>query len=272
MLTFYQERIANEAFLRTATLRDSVLRLVRLIDYQLRPGAAATTKLAFTLDRGATALIPAGTRVQSVPGEGEKPQKFETLASLSADARLNRLRLFPAAGGVRRPGPAGAAIVAPDADAIANAATLTAGDRVILYAPSALETLTVRDVKAADDVMTVRWQMPISGSAFTAAYNANDATCRAYRLGRSFHLFGFDAPEVTVVSQQMIPGDLTSTYLMQVNTDYSLHGDGTSGNVISLDARYEGLKPGNAVLVVATTAGTTAAIPFQDLRRRRNAW
>jgi hypothetical protein len=53
VLTLYQERIANEAFLRTATLRDSVLRLVRLIDYQLAAGAAATPKLAVPLDAGA---------------------------------------------------------------------------------------------------------------------------------------------------------------------------------------------------------------------------
>src|SRR5713226_7736232 len=35
VLTFYQERYASEAFLRTATLRESVGRLARLIDYSL---------------------------------------------------------------------------------------------------------------------------------------------------------------------------------------------------------------------------------------------
>ena len=40
VLTFYQERIANEAYLRTATERLSVLELARLIGYQLRPGVA----------------------------------------------------------------------------------------------------------------------------------------------------------------------------------------------------------------------------------------
>ena len=43
MLTFYQERIANEAYLRTATERVSLLELARLIDYELRPGVAAST-------------------------------------------------------------------------------------------------------------------------------------------------------------------------------------------------------------------------------------
>lgn len=268
VLTFYQERMANEAFLRTATLRDSVLRLVRLIDYQLSTGAAATTQLAFTLDVGATALIAAGTRTQSVPGEGEKPQKFETLAALMADARLNRLRLFP---GARPTLPTSVgtdtAIVAPDAVAIAGVAALATGDRVILYAPTALETLTVRDVKASDDTMTLRWQAPISTpilvADFTAAYDASDPTRRAYKLGRSFHLFGFDAAPLAVTPQQKIPGDLTSTYLMQVNTDFTLHGDGTSGNTVSLDARYEGLKPGSVLLVVATVGASTIAIPFQ---------
>src|SRR5262245_18144326 len=69
ILTFYQERIANEGFLRTARLRDSVLRLVRLLDYQLGPGVAATALLAFTLESSATVKVPIGLRVQSVPGQ-----------------------------------------------------------------------------------------------------------------------------------------------------------------------------------------------------------
>jgi hypothetical protein len=49
VLTFYQERIANEGYLRTATERRSILDLVRLIDYVPRPGVAASGYLAFTL-------------------------------------------------------------------------------------------------------------------------------------------------------------------------------------------------------------------------------
>ncbi|MGD8702067.1 MAG: hypothetical protein PVH26_06495, partial [Desulfosarcina sp.] len=39
ILTFYQERIANEAFLRTARWRESVLRMARMIGYELSPGS-----------------------------------------------------------------------------------------------------------------------------------------------------------------------------------------------------------------------------------------
>src|SRR5262249_14813917 len=52
VLTFYQERIANEGFLRTATERRSILELARLVGYELRPGVAASAFLAFTVTDG----------------------------------------------------------------------------------------------------------------------------------------------------------------------------------------------------------------------------
>jgi hypothetical protein len=50
VLTFYQERIANESYVRTATERRSLLELARLIGYEPGPGVAATVYLAFTLE------------------------------------------------------------------------------------------------------------------------------------------------------------------------------------------------------------------------------
>ncbi|MUM36182.1 hypothetical protein, partial [Mycolicibacterium sp. CBMA 361] len=55
ILAFYQERIANEAYLRTATELLSVGELAKLIGYKLRPGLAAAAPLAFSL------TAPAGT-------------------------------------------------------------------------------------------------------------------------------------------------------------------------------------------------------------------
>ena len=53
VLTFYQERIANESYLRTATERLSILEQSRLLGYQLAPGLAASTYLAFTMEDSA---------------------------------------------------------------------------------------------------------------------------------------------------------------------------------------------------------------------------
>lgn len=111
VLTFYQERIANESYLGTATEQLSILELARLIGYELRPGVAAGTWLAFILDDAAggagqitaagtpqTKAVPAsttietGTQVQSVPGKDETPQTFETVEPLEARAEWNALR------------------------------------------------------------------------------------------------------------------------------------------------------------------------------------
>src|SRR5260221_13654608 len=72
VLTFYQERIANEGYLRTATERRSILELARLVGYNLRPGVSASVYLAYTLEDGAAeTTIPVGSRSQSLPGAGE---------------------------------------------------------------------------------------------------------------------------------------------------------------------------------------------------------
>jgi hypothetical protein len=121
VLTFYQERIANESYLRTAIERVSLQEMARLIGYRLRPGVAAETWLAFALeppkapppelppDPGAfvtgipTALtLPAGLKVQSVPGPDEKPQTFETVEELAARPEWNAVR--PWLSEVRFPG------------------------------------------------------------------------------------------------------------------------------------------------------------------------
>jgi hypothetical protein len=95
VLTFYQERIANESYLRTATERRSVLELARAIGYELGPGVAAETVLAFTIEgaEGAppVAEVGAKTEVQSVPGPGERPQTFETVESIEARPEWNEL-------------------------------------------------------------------------------------------------------------------------------------------------------------------------------------
>ena len=95
VLTFYQERIANESYLRTATERRSVAEMVRAIGYELAPGVAANVYLAFTLEDapGAPreALIAVGTKVKSVPGQDEKPQTFETIEEVATRAEWNKI-------------------------------------------------------------------------------------------------------------------------------------------------------------------------------------
>jgi predicted phage baseplate assembly protein len=102
-LTFYQERIANESYLHTASERRSLVELGRLIDYRARPGVAAGTFLAFTIEDapGAPELaaqpvtVAAGLKVQSIPVQGALPQTFESVEAIEARPEWNAMRPRP---------------------------------------------------------------------------------------------------------------------------------------------------------------------------------
>lgn len=99
ILTFYQERIANESYLRTATERLSILEQSRLLGYQLGPGLAAATHLAFTLEESPglpqqaaqPMTLAVATKIQSIPGPDEQPQTFETVEAIEARPAWNAL-------------------------------------------------------------------------------------------------------------------------------------------------------------------------------------
>ena len=128
VLTFYQERLANEGFLRTAQDQRSLYELSRLIGYRPRPGVSASVYLAFEVeDTGnqsnpiasafsapspaeiagaignarqtagspAEVVIPVGTKAKSTPtpGSSEQPQSFETIQELIAKTDCNAIRL-----------------------------------------------------------------------------------------------------------------------------------------------------------------------------------
>ena len=113
VLTFYQERIANEGYLETATERRSILELGRLVGYRLRPGVSASVYLAFALDDGYDVTIPAGSLARSLPGPGESAEPFETSEPLEARARWNGLPLRLSRPFVLFPPPAGSAETVP---------------------------------------------------------------------------------------------------------------------------------------------------------------
>lgn len=92
VLTFYQERIANEGYLRTAIERRSLVELARLVDYAHSPGVSASVYLAFTLEDGYNLEIPVGLSSQSIPDSDESPEFFETSEKLRAYAQLNQLK------------------------------------------------------------------------------------------------------------------------------------------------------------------------------------
>ncbi|MEU5698341.1 putative baseplate assembly protein [Streptomyces aurantiacus] len=99
LLTFHSERIADEAYLRTADEYRSLALLGRLVGHRPRPGVAAATHLAYSLERDPRAetlpvVIPRGARSHSVPASAdEESQTFETSRDLTARWDWNELKV-----------------------------------------------------------------------------------------------------------------------------------------------------------------------------------
>lgn len=242
VLTFYQERIANEAYLRTARERDSVLRLVRLLDYHLRPGLAATTRLAFTVDEGATVKIPIGLRVMSTPGQDERPQIFETVEAFTADARLNRIAVLPRPDETNPPlSPGnGFAWLLSDAAGLQAAVTLVPGDKVVLF-DEATPTKTpeekeISEVRPDGDRFRLVWTAPVVtnwGAAGQARVFQRRMQVFGHAAPKSFPTAFRDAKEkgfIGWVSNSIPPG--------------------LSGKELPLDGVFKDLAVGDTLLVV----------------------
>ena len=94
ILSFYQDRRANEAFLRTAVLRGSIIDLCQLIDYHLAPGSSASTLQVFLLKEAEQGTVPSRFPVKTEPRDGRPALIFETARAIEADVVRNELRLF----------------------------------------------------------------------------------------------------------------------------------------------------------------------------------
>jgi hypothetical protein len=180
ILTFYQERLANEAFLRTAVDQRSVFELARLVGYVPSPGVAASAVLAFTLSSATgspdNVLIPQGTRVQSVPGPGQTPQVFETSSDLTAIIAANSI---PA--GTTIPWQLFGSDVSTWIQGTAN--NINAGDTLLFLTarsgqavangPADVHYVTDVNINSASGNSQIFWDQPLS-STFTGGMTAED--------------------------------------------------------------------------------------------------
>jgi len=94
ILSYYQDRVANEAYLATATQRRSVTELLRLIDDQIDPGLSATAFIhgEVTADVTVTGTnLPYRLKTAGVPGEPD--QNFEITRDFSFKQLNHRIDL-----------------------------------------------------------------------------------------------------------------------------------------------------------------------------------
>ncbi len=279
VLTFYQERVANESYLRTATERVSLQEMAKLIGYRLRPGVAAETWLAFALEAPRTPppglppepgafvtgiptslTLAAGLQVKSVPGQDETPQTFETVEEIAARPEWNAIRPWlsepraPRLGatdtwvkGVANNLKVGDALVFIDPDFLTHPATNTNWDFRLI------DTVTV---DTAADRTHVTWKVGLA-HASTLADPANAP--HVYVLRTRAGVFGNNAPLWRSMSESFRVDYASGTSGTKDASDWpdftisALAASPTGGHV-DLDSLLGEITPGG--LAVLTRVGT----------------
>jgi hypothetical protein len=264
VLTFYQERIANEGYLATALEQRSIRELARAIGYELGPGVAAETRLVLELETapGApeSAMLPVGTKVQSVPGQNEHPQTFETVEEIEARTEWNALQ---------------PRVLTPIPPSNANdlyfegtATGLRVGDHVLLASKSgewALHRLVAVSENAEANLTHVQWTEE-TGYSGNLVLGPDTEGLQVFALRVRASLFGHNAPD-----WKAMPEDVKHAYDGQ---DKNHHGDdwpdlrislvGTDGgppneNRLFLDAVYSDIVTGSWVVLRARGAPSALA-------------
>jgi hypothetical protein len=89
ILNYYIDRSANEAFMTTASQRDSVLYLARLLGYNPTTVVASTVTLTFSNPTASAITVPAGTQIAtSASTTGGTQVIFETNTAVTVPAKV----------------------------------------------------------------------------------------------------------------------------------------------------------------------------------------
>lgn len=253
VLAFYNERLANESYLRTARSRTSLQELGRLIGYRLRPGAAAETYLAFALepppdvpaaatrDPGSTPPVTPESvtlepelRVQSIPGAGEQPQAFETVDEVEARPEWNAIAATQTH--------AAAALSSTSAYLEGVGLNVKAGDLLLVATTSApAGSFALKALKAVvDDPQHDRARVSWAGSV------TPPASPTAHLLRKRLSVFGHNAPH----QSRITPGAADWTFVLSSET--------AAGNWVDLDGSQPDVVPDS--LVVLARPGVTSEL------------
>ena len=213
ILTYYQNLYANEAFLRTATWRESIAELVQLLGYRLAPGIGGEAYFALAVKGPTSVTVPEGFGFKAQLQGLKQPAEFESTKELIAHPHLGRFnlcrpRLSPLSvnkdAGINK-------LELQTVDGKNDAASLASleigeGDRLMLV-PDA----TLFDQNNADHTQTqkkpeilivskVETRLDRVAITFEGSLQVDrNVPVTAYVIGRTFRHFGHSAPIMTTL-------------------------------------------------------------------------
>ncbi len=94
LISFYDEVLADESYVRTARRRESLRKLVDPLGYLPRPSVAALADLALLADGRQVVNLPVGTAFRSGAFHGNPPQVFELTKETTIHPLLNAWTLL----------------------------------------------------------------------------------------------------------------------------------------------------------------------------------
>ena len=259
VLTFYNERFANESYLRTAMRADSIANLVALLGYQGAPGIAASGQVAVVRTPGDATqplVIPAGMELSSTATPGVASQTFEVDAEAAFTGACTLQVALP---------PDTTLLVAPDSTVNVLLAGpiggIKVGDELLLVARNFVGAgddwcaVTVSAIAPASDPATgalntlVTLSSPVSGwqqsLRWLAVLVSSRPDCTQYRLMRPtgaaavWNQGGGVKPPIVSVSGAGAPA---------------------GGATVSLSAVVRAIAPGDLVLFDRGVSGGALAV------------
>lgn len=232
ILTCYQEIYANEAWLRTATWRESIAELVRLTGYRLAPGIGGRATLAFEARGAALLTLREGFPVKLELEQLTVPADFQTDTELEVWPHLGRFYLYRARqyGGTIPADATRFEITAVDGadDSLSLAAfELKVGDKLMLQPPEPGYTLSgsVITTQQAPHLAKVKSVTRTLGRLIVEIdaplIESWPAPATAYRIGRTFRHFGHNAPPKTIVNDLDANDKITGA--VESDTEFDRH-------------------------------------------------
>ncbi len=261
ILSFYQERLANESYLRTAQHLQSLTELSYLIGYQPAPGISASVYLAFTLTTTPNApsnpttapiTIPASTQVQSVPAQGQTPQTFETSAAVPAKPDWNAQPILAALPWAYNSSATGMYLQG-------TATQLNPGDLILMLGTGrsastpdtgtggdwSVQFLTTVTVDTSNNRTWIEWATPLQPSSPSSPLVTGEVP-QIFAFRQRAALFGYNAIEPYMVSTTNLP----NFPVVHTTGDWP---DLTLSTTIDLDSAYPKIATGSWVVLMQQT-------------------
>ncbi|HEY5960347.1 MAG TPA: hypothetical protein VIV60_27525 [Polyangiaceae bacterium] len=254
VLGFYDERIANESYIRTAVRRPSLRRIVGMLGYVPSPGSAGSAVVAAIAEGKTGVTVPKGTAIRSsaftgpLPdAQGQPPQVFEVTADTAIHPAMNSWQIGPIAATASSGTSSTASYATPAADATTELTFETAGFGLA----KDLLVLVREDPSQFGQVSTVANIKPFQGKDQKTYLRVTFAPAISLPSGVTLSDIEVLTPTIKAVAieadiENVIGGTNPPEQVLPIRNDDE---DSTRVTIVDLDTVYRQIRSGDPVIV-----------------------